>query len=160
MEDIYGDKKINTKTKIQSFVEPLNPYDELQFTLENGADIQDGIVYLRNADSIIDLMIKVRFFIKLRVSKLRSDDPITIFLDPNFTNEADQQMMLEYLNSVVEDEPCNMVSRGNLTKQATDIITNFKGGRILSAMSSLMIARRGVVDAQTALNENLIDQII
>ena len=69
-------------------------------------------------------------------------------------------MMLEYLNSVVVDEPCNMVSRGNLTKQATDIITNFKGGRILSAMSSLMIARRGVVDAQTALNENLIDQII
>ena len=160
MEDIYGDKKVNTKTKIQSFVEPLNPYDELQFTLENGADIQDGIVYLRNADSIINLMIKIRFFIKLRVSKLRSDDPITIFLDPNFINEADQQMMLEYLNSVVVDEPCNMVSRGNLTKQATDIITNFKGGRILSAMSSLMITRRGVVDAQTALNENLIDQII
>ena len=64
MEDIYGDKKVNTKTKIQSFVEPLNPYDELQFTLENGADIQDGIVYLRNADSIINLMIKIRFFIR------------------------------------------------------------------------------------------------
>ena len=160
MEDLYGDKKVNTRTKVQSFVEPLNPYDELQFTLENGADIQDGIVYLRNADSIIDLMIKIRFFVKLRVSKLRNDDPITIFLDPNFANESDQAMMLEYLNSVVEDEPCNMVSRGNLTKQATDIITNFKGGRILSAMSSLMITRRGVVDAQTALNENLIDQII
>ena len=47
MEDLYGDKKVNTRTKVQSFVEPLNPYDELQFTLENGADIQDGIVYLR-----------------------------------------------------------------------------------------------------------------
>ena len=160
MEDIYSERKSTNKNQPKTFIESLEPYEELQFTLENGADIQDGIVYFRNTDSLIDLMIKIRFFMKLRSSGLRTNDPITIFLDPSYNNEDNVKSVIEYLNNVIKDQPCNMVSRGVLTFPASTILSKFKGGRLISATSVISITGVGPRSAQEALQEQLIDQII
>lgn len=138
--DIYNERnKPKTKTSEQI---SENRYEELEYILQTGTDIQDGIVYLVGEildTTLFDIIIRVRAIQAYRESadfKGNPKDPITFLINSPGGNMHEMFSIIDFIQGL--DIPVNTICRGTAWSAAAVILACGTGTRAMSKHSSVM----------------------
>jgi ATP-dependent Clp protease protease subunit len=138
--DIYNERK--TKTTKTHIALAENAYEELEYTLHTGTDIQDGIVYVCGEiteTTLFDIIVRVRAIKSYRDSDKYKGDPkdaITFLINSPGGSMHDMLGIIDFMQSL--DVPVNTICRGVAFSAAAVILACGTGTRAMSKRSSAM----------------------
>lgn len=139
--DIYNERKTKT-AKAQHNTLAENGYEELEYILHTGTDIQDGIVYICGEiteTTLFDVIVRVRAIQAFRDSdKYKGDpkSPITFLINSPGGSMHDMLAIIDFIRGL--DIAVNTICRGTAFSAAAVILACGTGTRAMSKHSSVM----------------------
>ena len=139
--DIYNERK-SKPAKSQHSTLAENGYEELEYILQTGTDIQDGIVYICGEiteTTLFDVIVRVRAIQSFRDSdKYKGDpkSPITFLINSPGGSMHEMLAIIDFMRGL--DVPVNTICRGTAFSAAAVILACGNGTRAMSKHSSVM----------------------
>lgn len=139
--DIYNERK-SKPAKSQHSTLAENGYEELEYILQTGTDIQDGIVYICGEiteTTLFDVIVRVRAIQSFRDSDKYKGDPkvpITFLINSPGGSMHDMLAIIDFMRGM--DITINTICRGTAFSAAAVILACGTGTRAMSKHSSVM----------------------
>jgi ATP-dependent Clp protease protease subunit len=140
--DIYNERAPKNIKSVAADVISENNYEELEYILQTGTDINDGIVYICGEileTTLFDIIVRVRSIQSYRESskyKGNAKDPITFLINSPGGNMHDMLGIIDFIQGL--DIPVNTICRGTAFSAAAVILACGTGTRAMSKRSGVM----------------------
>jgi ATP-dependent Clp protease protease subunit len=140
--DIYNERKPKDVKSVAAGVISENNYEELEYILQMGTDINDGIVYICGEileTTLFDIIVRVRSIQSYRESSEYKDDPkapITFLINSPGGSMHEMLGIIDFMQGL--DIPINTICRGTAFSAAAVMLACGTGTRAMSKRSSTM----------------------